>query len=371
MSERTVRCVLGFKSPNRSDDDVMPTMLNPRQKTVLFQTIREFVSTGEPVSSGSVVRSGVLSVSSATVRNVMSELENLGYLAQPHTSAGRVPTPHAFRLFVNDLDVEGDLEAAQGVDQAMGHLLAQRSDLGLGETARRVSTLLSQLSDLTSLVSTPTLHNVRLRDIHLSVLSGNRVLVMLVTDDERVHHRIIPMTQDIEPQQLKRMENVLGELAVGHTLDEIRTIMLTQRGGLIREIDDMVPLARRLGAQAFDVAAPQVHVEGALNFFNHAEFSADTSRLKEILNLLTDHDRLMPLLDDLCGPGDAPMVLIGPELQFDGSKDISLIICGYGREGEPLGVVGLMGPMRMNYARIISLVSKTAQALSDALKEPS
>lgn len=346
-------------------------MLNPRQKTVLYQTIREFVATGEPVSSGSVVRSGVLSVSSATVRNVMSELEHLGFLEQPHTSAGRVPTPQAFRLFVNDLDMDHEAGAHQGVDEAMGHLLSQRTDLGLAETARRVSTLLSQLSELTSLVSTPALHNVRLRDIHLSILSGNRVLVMLVTDDERVHHRIIPMAQQLESQQLKRMENVLGDLAVGHTLEQIRTIMLTQRGGLIREVDDMVPLARRLGAQAFDVATPQVHVEGALNFFNHAEFSADTSRLKEILNLLNDHDRLMPLLDDLCGPGDAPLVLIGPELHFNGAQDISLIVCGYGREGEPLGVVGLMGPTRMNYARIITLVAQTAQALSDALKEPS
>lgn len=346
-------------------------MLNPRQKTVLFQTIREFVTTGEPVSSGAVVRSGVLSVSSATVRNVMSELENLGYLEQPHTSAGRVPTPQAFRLFVNELDMEHEVDTTQGVDQAMGHLLAQRNGLGLAETARSVSTLLSQLSELTSLVSTPALHHVRLRDIHLSILSGNRVLVMLVTDDERVHNRIVPMPQDIESHQLKRMENVLGELAVGHTLADIRTIMLTQRGGLIREIDDMVPLARQLGEQAFDVATPQVHVEGALNFFNHAEFSEDTSRLKEILNLLNDHDRLMPLLDDLCGPRDAPLVLIGPELQFNGAQDISLILCGYGREGEPLGVVGLMGPTRMNYARIISLVAKTAQALSDALKEPS
>lgn len=344
-------------------------MLTQRQQIILFQIIRHFIATGDPVSSKAVLQSGVLNVSSATIRNVMSELENLGYLEQPHTSAGRVPTPIAFRDFVNQLDIQPT--SLLDVQSHIAPVLDTPQAYGLTETARRVSSLLSQLSELTSLVSTPTGQSVRLCDIHLSVLSNHRILVMLITDDERVHHRVVQMTELIEPSQLKRMENYLASLAVGLTLEQVRHRVRDEIERLRLEYDNLMRTALMIGAQALEVATPTLHIEGALKFFDHVEFSDDTSRLKEILNLLDDHDQMLHLLDRLCDTHGQPTTLIGPELQFDGARDMSLIICGYDRDGEPLGVVGLIGPVRMNYARIIPLVAQTARMLSDALKDPS
>lgn len=350
-------------------------MLTERHQRILAQVVQDFVQHGEPVSSKSVVQSGVVQVSSATIRNVMSELEHLGLLEQPHTSAGRVPTARGLRHYVDHLGTQQrPLELSYQAE--LRRVLALPHGQSLDEVARRISALLSQLAELTSMVSLPHLHNVRLCDLRLSELSHQRVLVMMITDDDRVHHRIVQMEQRVDPIQLNRMQNYLAELAIGYTLDQLRQRVRQELQALELEYSAMMQrTALLIGCEALEVARPEVYVEGALKFFDHAEFSTDTSKLRDILNMLEDKEQVLSLLDRLCesppSPVQAtePMVFIGPEIPWEGSHEMGVIVCGYERHGDLVGMVGLVGPMRMNYDRIIPLVAHTAKLLSRTLED--
>lgn len=349
-------------------------MLTERHQRILAQIVQDFVHHGEPVSSKSVVASGIVQVSSATIRNVMSELEHLGLLEQPHTSAGRVPTARGLRHYVDNLSGQKHLDVSYAAE--LRRVLETPGGHSLDEVARRISTLLSQLAELTSMVSLPHLHNVRLCDLRLSILANQRVLVMLITDDDRVHHRIVQMEQRVDPTQLNRMQNYLAELAIGLTLDQVRQRVRQEMAVLEREYSAMMQLtALSIGKEALEVARPEVYVEGALKFFDHAEFSTDTTKLRDILNMLEDKEQVLSLLDRLCesppSPVNAaePLVFIGPEIPWEGSHEMGVIVCGYERHGDLVGMVGLVGPMRMNYDRIIPLVAHTAKLLSSTLEE--
>ena len=350
-------------------------MLTERHQKILTQIVHHFVQHGEPVSSKSILESGVVAVSSATIRNVMSELELLGLLEQPHTSAGRIPTARGLRQYVDQLHAQRR-PLDQAYDAELRRAFGPGGPHNLDEVARRLSALLSQLAELTSMVSLPQLHNVRLSDLRLSELSHQRVLVMLITDDDRVHHRIIPVEQPIAPEQLVRMQNYLAELAVGLTLEQVRQRVRRELSAIELEYSAMMyRTALQIGREALEVARPEVYVEGALKFFDHAEFSADTARLRDVLNLLEDKERVLTLLERLCdAPPTAvtasePLVFIGPEVPWEGSQDMGVIVCGYERHGDLVGMVGLVGPMRMNYDRIIPLVAHTARMLSRTLED--
>ncbi len=344
-------------------------VLTERQKAVLSQVVRDFVLTGEPVSSGSVLKGSALKVSSATVRNTMSELETLGLLLQPHTSAGRIPTALGLRLHVEQLhqqpnpaklDRDEATRLADGVNQ-----LAQT---GMEDAARQVGGLLSQVASLTSLVSLSSLHLIRLCDIHLSPLTNRRVLVVLVTDDDRVHHRVVQMEVAVDPIMLQNMQNYLAHLVVGLTLDQVRQRVRRELQAAEREYDAMITVALTIGQEALDIARPELFVEGKLRFFDHAEFAADTNRLRDMLRLLEEKEQVLSLLDRLCN-SRRPVVLIGSELEWDMGDDVSLIVCGYARHGEQLGLLGLIGPARVDYDRIIPLIAYTARLLTQALDE--
>lgn len=341
--------------------------LSDRQRAVLFQVIRGFLETGEPVSSSTVARSGVLSVSSATIRNVMSDLEALGVLNQPHTSAGRAPTARGLRMYVDTLTREGGWidPFSEKLAAVLGDPAAPASPEGL---TRQASALLSQLTRLTAIISMPNMTTVRLRDIHLSLLSSRRVLVLLVTDDDRVLHRVVSTEEDIEALLLIKIQNYLSELVLGLTLDQIRARVRHEMAQVEREYCDFIKAALEISHGALDdLAQPQLHVEGALNVLEYAEFTEDIDRLKELMLVLQERGRVLEVLDRLCDTPGSVMTFIGPELNWELGDDMSLVLCGYQRHGEQVGVVGVLGPMRLDYARIIPAVGSVAQLLSARL----
>lgn len=340
--------------------------LSDRQQKILFCVIDEFIMSGEPVSSAAVVDSGVVNVSSATVRNVMARLEEFELLMQPHTSAGRIPTPAGTRRYVNYL-FERNKTLESRVDDQIQRRLGQGGDVeGM---VRRAGELVSHLSNLTSIVSVSHLGRVELREIKLSLLSEKKVLAILIAQDGRVYNRVIRFDEPFEVDQLTRVQNYLSELIAGQTLDEVRRRVRAEESRARSMYRDHVRQALEIGRQALDISSErEVHVEGQFHMLDFEELSADMERLREILYTLEEKDRVRDLLERIY---DAPDVsaLIGPEIGWEVGDNLSLIFCGYSRGQQRMGVIGVLGPMRMNYARLIPLVDRTAQLLSKGLED--
>lgn len=338
-------------------------MLNARQRTILFQVIRSFVSNGEPVSSANVVNSGAIDVSSATVRNVMGDLEARGLLKQPHTSAGRVPTPIALRLFVDSLLGEQPLGESTLNLEPLGERMALVQGDDFESAARAMGGLLSELVRLTSIVSSPRLGSAHIKDIHISALSEQRVLVILVASDEQVYQQVVRMNRGVDSVQLRGIEAYLSQLSIGLTLEQVRQRVRRELQDLARQADELRRLALEIGASALESAQPMIVVEGKFNVFDWEELTADRARLKHLLEVLEEKEQVLELLEGL-DETQRPVVLIGPELDLDLGDDVSLIVCGYGQESEPCGLLGVIGPSRMDYERVVPLVAQTARALS-------
>ncbi|RAL25193.1 heat-inducible transcription repressor HrcA [Lujinxingia litoralis] len=344
------------------------SLLSERQLKVLVQVVERFNLSGEPVGSTAVSRSEGISVSSATVRNVMAELEGLGLLHQPHTSAGRVPTASGMRLYVDYLVATGQRAPNGGAPEWLASLSELEAD-DVSQLARSAGVLVSQLSHLTSLVSTPGLAAARLRDVQLSWLSEHRILVVLITEDGRVFNRVVRMEEPVERNSIVWMRNYLSELVTGRSLQDVRRRVRRELAASESRYRSYMRRALALSQQVLDLATgAELYVEGRLNVLDFSELAHDIARVRDVLRALEDKERVLDVLDRIC-EARRVQTLIGSELDLDLGDDLSLIACGYYRDGEQVGLVGVLGPLRMNYARIIPLVEHTARMLSKDSEE--
>ncbi len=336
--------------------------LTERQKAILVYVVRSYIADGEPVSSGAVVRSGVVEVSSATVRNTMADLEAVGFLEQPHTSAGRIPTLAALRFFVDQVTAEN-----AGPPTGVEGELVQLRDRPPSEVARLAGLLLSDMTQLAGIVLGPRLERVRLRDVRLVSLRPEKLLAVVVTEDGRALERVVLLESPVDSVTLVRAQNYLSDFVKGNTLAELRERVRRELSEARADYRDYVRTALVVSAQVADQQAPtEVHVEGHLNLLEHADVVADGDRLRELLRALEDREHLAVILGALC-ESRQPMTLIGPEVGGALGDGFSLVICGYYRGLEQAGLVGVLGPVRMNYARMIPLVDRTARMLSREL----
>lgn len=340
--------------------------LSERQQKILFSVIELFNQSGDPVGSAAVARRPDVQVSSATVRNVMGELEAMGLLTQPHTSAGRIPTSTGMRFYVNELST---LRPAQSlVGEWAGRFEGVVED-GIDAMARSTSLLVSQISKLTSIVSLPGLSQTKLREINLALLSERRVLVILITEDGRIFKRATRIDAPVDDVTLVRMQNYLSELALGLTLRQLRERVRQELEAAEVSYREFMHQALLLSQQILEITpASQLYVEGALHILEVTELASDVQRLREVLHGLEDRERVLEMLDRIC-EAPSPKTLIGSELGWEPGEGLSLIACGYYRDGNQVGLLGILGPMRMNYARIIPLVEHAAHMLSKELDE--
>lgn len=335
--------------------------LSEREQKVLFHVIDEFIRSGDPVASGTVAKREPIQVSSATVRNVMGKLEDGGFLVQPHTSAGRIPTAQGMRRYVDLLARFGEQEDA---NLMMASELEEPPYESPREVARWATTTLADLSELASLVLGPDPATRRVRDVRLVALGPRRVLSLFVEDDGSTVEHVTTFEEPIHPGDLVPMQNYLSELGRGRTLAELRVRVreeLTETRGKYQRF-----MTRAL-ALAHDVGLNQrtdLHVEGAFRF---VELASDLERVGSILKALEEKERVVQILDQVC-EGRRPIAVIGPESGWDLADELSFVICGYYRGGDRAGVVGVVGPMRMDYARVIPLVDHVARVLSTELE---
>lgn len=344
-----------------------------RGQTILSAVIKEHFVTGEPVGSKAVADTfaNAQGLSPATIRNVMSELEELGLLEHPHTSAGRVPTDKGYRFYVDNL--LGVLSISNEDLDRIGNDLGL-ADSEIAETPdrlmERTSHLLSALSNNVGIVVSPSLANDRLQHIEFVNLSDNRILVVLVSSPNIVHHRIIRLKMSFTREELEQCANYLNVEYGGKTLSEIRDRILVLMHEERSLFDRLLQTAVILCSQSIDSEgdrAGQVFVDGTTNILTGKDF-ADLERLRDLLATIGERSRLIQILEECIGrdttvPGGI-QVVIGSENRTPSFQNCTLISAPYRIGNSPtVGTLSVLGPTRMEYARMISIVSYVARVL--------
>lgn len=353
-------------------DGNAPAEPDLRGQVILTAIINEHFVTGEPVGSKLLAErfANAQGMSSATIRNVMSELEEMGLLEQPHTSAGRVPTDKGYRFYVDNLlgvlSISNDDLALIGDEFGLN---AAESGEAPDRLLERTSHLLSALSNNVGIVVSPSLADDRLQHIEFVSLSDNRVLVVLVSMPNIVHHKIVRLRVQLAKEELEQAANYLNAEFVGKSLAEIRAEIL----GLMHEekalFDKLLQTAVILCSESIDSedGAGEVFVDGTSNILTKSDF-ADLERLRELLGTIGERSRLIQILNECIARDPAARgevtVVIGSENRTPSLRDCTLISAPY-RVGDnaAVGTLSVLGPTRIEYARMISIVSFVARTL--------
>jgi heat-inducible transcriptional repressor len=336
--------------------------INVRARRILHAVVSEYLATGEPVGSETVTKRYAVEVSPATVRNVMSDLEELGLLRHTHTSAGRIPTDRGLRYYVDTLlrvrslsqtekdGIRGQVGAAADVTQVM----------------HRTSRVLRELSHLAVVVQTPRPESDPIASIEFVRLRDNNLLAVITSQSGQIQNKLVASEAPLSPSELERIHNYLNTLVSGLTLGELRARIAQQIEDERVANDAMMAKALALASAAVPTSpgTATLLVDGQSNLLSATE---DFERAKRVLRALEEKDLIVRLLDrTLAAPGIC--VFIGAEANLPDLTDISVVTATYGGgEGRPLGTIGVIGPSRMNYSKVIPLVDFTAEVITEAL----
>ncbi|MGE5181429.1 MAG: heat-inducible transcriptional repressor HrcA [Acidobacteriota bacterium] len=332
-----------------------------RAQKILHAVVTEYLQGGDAVGSRTVTRRHDLGLSPATVRNVMADLEELGLLEQRHTSAGRVPTASGLRFFIDSLLKVRGLTPREK-DEIRERVTAASPD----EVVQRASRLLSDLTHHAAVIVTPDPSHQRLDRIEFVPLRGGKLIAVLVTTDGRIENRLV--VDDVDATRLERIHNYLNQLLSGMTLEEVRDRVVRELGDDKNRYDEAVATALRLGHAVF-VERPErpadVLVAGQANLLDE---QTQPDRARELLKTLEDKETLLRLLDRT-RLADSVQVFLGAETAMQALQGSSVVAMSYGPEEQPIGALAVIGPMRMNYGKVMSVVDFTADTVSQLLAE--
>jgi heat-inducible transcriptional repressor len=342
-----------------------PPDLGRRARKILQAVVTEYLQSGDAVGSRTITRRHDLGLSPATVRNVMADLEELGLLEQRHTSAGRVPTESGLRFFIDALLKVRGLTPKEK-DDIRSRVIGGSAE----EVVQRASRLLSDLTQHAAVIMAPDPHLQRFGHIEFAPMRGGKLLAILVTADGRIDNRLLSIDAPIEPARLERIHNYLNQLLSGLTLDEVRDRVLHELGEDKNRYDGEVAQALQLGQAALLVSRDvDVVVTGQANLVDPADAGPDrAARMRELLRALEDKETLIRLLDRT-RDADGIRVFLGAETALDALSGSSVVAMPYGPGEMPIGALAVIGPMRMNYAKVISVVDFTADVVSQLLTE--
>lgn len=342
----------------------MQPSLDPRSRRLLRALIAQYIRDGVPVGSRNLAKYAGLDVSPATVRNVMSDLEDIGLVSTPHTSAGRIPTAQGYRLFVDSL-LQVTPPDQREVDQLRQQLPAGQ---GTQQLLGNASELLSAMTHFVGLVTVPGREQFAFRHIDFVPLDGNRVLVILVFTDNEVQNRIIDAPRGYSPSELEQAANFLNMHFAGRHLHEIRAELLRELREARSAMERALSVAVELSEVAFGDSgstADSMLVAGQTRLMGVQDLS-DLERLRELFETFARKRELVQLMER-CIHAKGVRLFIGEESGMAPLDRCSVVTAPYGAEGQVLGVIGVIGPTRMAYDRVIPLVQATAQALGAAI----
>lgn len=342
-------------------------MLDDRAKTLLKALVERYIVDGQPVGSRTLSRASGLELSPATIRNVMADLEELGLIASPHTSAGRVPTARGYRLFVDTLLTARPLSPAEVRPPEGAPALAPDQPQ---RVIAHAAQMLSSLSHFVGVITAPRKVGV-FHHLEFLRLGERRVLVILVTPDGDVQNRLIVTAQDFSASQLVEATNFFNAHYAGLTLDAVREKLRGEVDALRGEIAGLMQAAVQVGAEAEGGPAAQLVVSGERNLLTVQDFSSDLGSLRKMFELFEQKTQLMRLLE-VSSRAEGVRIYIGGESQVVPYEELSVVSAPYRVDGQVVGTLGVIGPTRMAYDRMIEIVDITSRLVGQALshKQP-
>jgi heat-inducible transcriptional repressor len=334
-----------------------------RAQVILKLLIETYILKGQPVASQYLAKHSKLALSAATVRNILSELEAMGLLCAPHTSAGRIPTQQGLRFFVNTLLQVKDMDA--GLIAHCAQELKSRSTQQ--QLVQATSKLLADITCLAGMVSMPHVEQTKLRHIEFLPLANQRILVILVINQREVQNRIIECSRTFTAQELEQMSNYLCAEFAGVDLSEIRTRLLAELKADKDLMNSLMQTAIRVAEQA--IQNPEKEFEYVVTGQQHLINLVDDNgiqNLRQVFNAFTEKQKILCLFDK-CLQAEGLQIFIGQEAGFADFANCSVVAAPYTIDGQAVGVLGVVGPTRMAYEQIIPIVDITAKLLSSAL----
>ena len=331
--------------------------LTERQEQVLALVVREYVENAQPVGSETLRRLGLI-VSSATIRNELAVLEELGYLMHPHTSAGRVPTEKGYRYFVETLMEDFELPV---VDQRMIRHQFHQVTLDIDQWMRLAAAVLAHASHSAAIVTVPQSPHCRFKHMQLVSISDQVALLVLVLQEGSIKQQMIAMSEPVAQEEMTRTSNRLNASYAGLNAEQIRgmSLSLSQfEASIVRIILDMM---RQLDSRT----AQDVYRDGIMDILRQPEFAA-SERMQALLEMMEQRSVLEQMFSNLA-PERGVQVVIGGESQIDSMSDYSMVLSRYGLPGEASGVLGVLGPIRMHYPRTIGVVRYVSSLLDDLM----
>jgi len=337
--------------------------MDDRSKLLLKTLIERYIEEGQPVGSRTLSRFSGLDLSAATIRNVMADLEEMGFVTSPHTSAGRIPTPRGYRLFVDTMLTIRPLEelASREVERSLYPDSPQK-------VINSAAQLLSSLTHFAGIDMTPKRSQI-FKHIEFLRLGEGKILLILVTPQGDVQNRILPTTQDYTPSQLVEASNYINAHFSGKSFSDVSARLRAELDHLRGDIAGLMTLALENGVADSRLTHPDMVISGERHLLDVGELSSNLSKLRKMFDMLEQKSLLMQLLD-VSSHADGIQIFIGGESELLPYEDLAVISAPYSVDGQVVGTLGVIGPTRMAYDRVIPIVDITSKLLSGALSTP-
>ncbi len=338
---------------------------NERKFDILYSIVKDYIKTAEPVGSRTIEKKYNIGISSATIRNEMADLEEMGFLIQPHASAGRIPSEKAYRLYVDKFmqSIDIDNYIKDDVRQLYHHYFGE-----LNEVMRKTAQILTKLTNLTSLVTTPNISRLNIKDIRLLHIEEKRVLLVVITKEGIVKSTELKLTVVPEVSQLERLTNFLN-LCAKDMQTEISV------SNFATAIDALTPIEQKMLGEIVETikslfseeADSRLYANGITEIFKYPEFRNDMEKAKRFLEALHRQDLMTQIVSEMASDGLS--IKIGSENSLEELSECSVISATYRLNGKPIGSIGIVGPTRLNYDYCVSVINALTKELTDHLNE--
>ena len=338
--------------------------LNERKIKILQTIINDYIETAEPVGSRTIAKKYNLGISSATIRNEMSDLEEMGLILQPHASAGRIPSDMGYRLYVDHLMQKHELgEKEKTVMQSVIANNISQIDYLMEETAKAIS----HLTNYTAIITEPVNHSTRIKQIRLMPLDSASLLLVIATENNFIKNHVVKVGIAPSDEEILHLGSCINAVLQGHTLQEIDGVLIGRLKNALGEYQEFLPnILKDIESTIRAAEKVQVHMSGTKNILAFPEFS-DIDKARSLFQALEEKDVLVTLLEE--GQGNDLQVLIGSENTVQSIKDCSVITATYKMGEETRGTIGIVGPTRMDYSQVISVLNGMVENIEKTLKK--
>jgi len=340
--------------------------LDDRKKSILHAIIDDYINTAEPVGSRTLARKHGLGLSSATIRNEMADLEDMGYLTQPHTSAGRIPSDKGYRFYVDQLMEFSELtdEEMYSIKDAMETRINE-----LSQFLKQASVIMSQITKYASMAAAPGKQNSILKTVQIVPVKKGKALIVVLTNAGVIKNSLINIPETVLPEELITVSNIFNEKLKDLTIDNINASVIKEIELLLGNVRGiLLPILNGVTNCINQIDCPEIYLDGTINMLNYPEFS-DVMRAKEFLNLMDAKDVWRRILNNVYKDGDYITITIGEENKIVEMKDCSLITTTYNLGNVVVGTIGVIGPTRMEYSKVLAAMDYMRKKANEEIRK--